>query len=470
VEVKHESPAGRSTIVAITSLGAFLAFLDVSIVNIAFPSLRASFPGASLETLSWVLNAYNVVFAALLVPAGRYADSIGRRRAFALGVAIFTVASFVAAVAPTVGVLIASRVLQAVGAAIIVPASLALMLTVFGIEQRATAVALWGAAAAVAAATGPTLGGALVTAFDWRAVFLVNLPVAALTLSLVPRLPAKRAADRVRLPDMLGIVLLSAGMALLALGVVEGQDWGWGSAKVVGSFSCAAVLLAAFVARSARHPNPAVDLRLLREPSCAIANVGTMLFAMAFYGMLLTNVLFLTGIWGYSAVEAGLALTPAPLLTTVTARPAGRLADRFGQKMLIVPGVMLYVVGAWYFLTRLGTAPDYAGDFLPGACLLGVGVGLAFPSLSSAAVASLDGVWFATGSAINAAARQFGAVIGIAVVVGILSSHARGALDGYQDAWRAITLVCATVVPVALLWPRPRTEPAPTSPKTVEPS
>lgn len=463
-EEDRHSTAGRKAVIAITSLGAFMSFLDVTIVNVSFPSMRASFPGTSLEALSWALNAYNVVFAALLVPAGRYADSIGRRRAFTIGVGIFAVASAMAAAAPSAGVLIVARVIQAVGAAIIVPTSFALLLAVFGIRQRASAVALWGAAASVAAATGPTLGGALVSAFDWRAVFIVNIPLAALTLWLVARVPADSRDDRARLPDVVGIVLLAGGMALLALGLVEGHDWGWGSAAIIGSLAGGLVLLMAFAARTARHPNPAVDLRLLRDPSCAVANLGTMLFATAFYGMLLVNVLFLTGTWGYSAVGAGLALTPAPILTTLIARPAGKLADRFGQKVLIVPGLVLYVLGAWSFAVRMGSSPDYVADFLPGACLIGIGVGLAFPSLSSAAVASLDYVWFATGSAINSAARQIGAVIGIAIGVAILSAHPGGALAGYKDAWRAITGVCAAGIPLALLWPRPRTDLAPAAP------
>lgn len=453
--------AARKTVVAVSGLGAFLAFLDVTIVNVAFPDIRASFPGTSLEALSWVLNAYNVIFAALLVPAGRYADSFGRERAFAWGVGIFAAASLLAALAPSAGILIASRVIQAVGAAIIVPTSLALLLAVFGVRERATAVALWGAAGAVAAATGPSLGGALVSAFDWRAIFLVNLPLGALTLWLLGRLAVERAADRVRLPDPLGIVLLTGGMALLALGVVQGHAWGWGNASIVGSLSGAVLLLVAFGWRSMGHARPAVDLHLLRDPACSVANVGTMLFGIAFYGMLLTNILFLTQTWGYSAVTAGLALTPAPVLAAISAGPAGRIADRAGQKVVIVPGVALYVAGAVYLLANAGTTPNYVGDFLPTACLIGVGIGLAFPALSSAAVASLDAVWFGTGSAINAAARQVGAVIGIAVVVSLLSASAGDPLEGYQDSWRAIAIACAAVGPVALLWPRPRADVAP---------
>src|SRR6185436_1506427 len=251
-------------VLAVTSVAVFMSFLDVTIVNIAFPDIRASFPDTSLAGLSWILNAYNIVFAALLVPAGRLSDRLGRRRMFFVGVSTFLAASAVCGLAPSVEVLVAARVVQAAGAAILVPTSLALLLPEFPLEQRATATALWGATGGIAAATGPALGGVLVEATSWRWVFFVNLAI-----GLPALIPARRLLRESRDPnpgpltDILGIVLLVAGVGLLSLGIVKGHDWGWGSAAVVGSLVASALALAAFVARSARHPAPVIELGLL---------------------------------------------------------------------------------------------------------------------------------------------------------------------------------------------------------------
>jgi MFS family permease len=304
----------RWKVLLVTSVAVFMGFLDVTIVNIAFPDIEASFSDTSLAGLSWILNAYNIVFAALLVPAGRLSDRLGRRRMFFVGIWTFLAASTVCGLAPSVEVLVAARVVQAAGAAILVPTSLALLLPEFPLEQRATATALWGATGGIAAATGPALGGVLVEATSWRWVFFVNLAI-----GLPALIPARRLLRESRDPnpgpltDILGIVLLVAGVGLLSLGIVKGQDWGWGSAAVVGSLAAAALALAAFVARSARHPAPVIELGLLRVRSFAVANAGVFLFALGFYAVLLANILFLTGVWGWSVLRAGIAVTPGPL-------------------------------------------------------------------------------------------------------------------------------------------------------------
>lgn len=433
-----------------SALGAFVAFLDVTIVNVAFPSIRESFPDTSLPTLSWVLNGYNVAFAALLVPAGRYADSIGHRRALVAGLVLFAVASVAAGAAPAAWVLIVARVVQAVAAAVIVPASLALLLGAVPRERRAAGVGLWGAAAAVASATGPSLGGALTTAVDWRLVFFVNVPICAAALMLARGVPERRV-QRVAVPDVAGAVLLAAALGLLALGIVQGESWGWSSARVVGSFAAALVLVAAFLVRSRRRPTPAIELALLSHPYVRAANVGTLVFAAAFYGMLLNNVLYLTQVWGYSTLEAGLALTPAPLLAAAVAAPAGRIADRHGHRLVIAPGALIYAAGAAYLIVAMGTSPNYVADFLPAAVLIGIGVGLSFPALSSASVAPLDDSRFATGSGVNAAARQLGAVVGIAVVVAVLSAATpTDPQAAFRDAWLFIALCGGAAAPLAL--------------------
>ncbi len=430
--------ARRWQILLVTAVAVFMSFLDVTIVNIAFPDIERSFPDASLGGLSWILNAYNVVFAALLVPAGRIADRVGRRRMFLGGVLVFLAASLVCAAAPSVEVLVAARVVQAAGGAALVPASLALLLPEFPLEQRATATALWGATGAVAAATGPSLGGVLVDATSWRWVFLVNLAIGLPALVPARRLLREtREADPGPLPDVVGSGLLIAGVGLLSLAIVEGESWGWGGGRVVGALAGGVILLAAFVARSARHPAPVVELGLFRVRSFAAANAGVFAFALGFYALLLGNVLFLTQVWGWSVLEAGVALTPGPLMAAVTAPLGGAVADRFGQRVVAAPGGLLFAAGCLLFTVTVDATPDYVTEFLPWMALTGSGVGLSFAAWGSAAVAELTPSRFATGSAISATSRQIGALLGIAVLVAVVGTPAPGAaLGAFHDAWR----------------------------------
>jgi EmrB/QacA subfamily drug resistance transporter len=409
--------------VLIACAGAFVAFLDTTIVNIAFPDISASFAGSGRDALSWVLDGYFVVIAALLVPAGGLADRFGHKRIFLLGVAGFTAASLLCAAAPSLPLLICFRVVQGIGAAMIAPSSLAIVLDSFPVERRAAGVGLWGAAAAAAAATGPTLGGALVEAASWRLVFLVNLPLgAAILLAGRRRLPKPKVVDS-RLPDLPGAAMLALGLAAITLGIVEGNDWGWTSTATLGAFAIAALLLGGVVLRSRTHPGPIVEPALFAHRSFRIGNLGTLLFAAAFFSLILGNVLFLTGVWGYTILQAGAATLPGPATSTVVAGPAGRLADRFGHRAVIVPGTIVFAAGVW-ILRSAGAEPDSLGLWLPGAILTGIGIGLAFPTLGSAAVRDVPIDRFATASAVNAAFRQVGAVLGTAILVAIVGEPA----------------------------------------------
>jgi len=410
---------GHRSAVAIACAGAFLAFLDATIVNIAFPDISASFAGSGRAELSWVLDGYFVVIAALLVPAGGLADRFGHKRIFLLGIAGFTLASLLCAIAPSLELLIAFRVLQGIGAALIAPTSLALVLDAFPAERRAAGVGLWGAAAAAAAAVGPTLGGALVELSDWRLVFLVNLPIGATILFFGGRRLRERAKLDTHLPDLPGALMLASGLALVTLAIVEGNDWGWTATATLGCFAVAVALLGGVVWRSTRHPRPIVDPALFAHRSFRIGNFGTLLFAAAFFSLILGNVVFLTSIWGYTVLQAGAATLPGPALSTVFAGPAGRLADRFGHRAVIVPGTLIFAAGTMV-LRSAGAEPDWLGLWLPGACLTGIGIGLAFPTLGSAAVRDVPADSFATASAVNAAFRQVGAVLGTAILVAIV--------------------------------------------------
>jgi EmrB/QacA subfamily drug resistance transporter len=444
--------ARRWKVLLVTAVAVFMGFLDVTIVNIAFPDLRASFPNDSLAGLSWVLNAYNIVFAALLVPAGRLADIVGRRRMFFVGLVTFLAASAVCGAAPSIEVLVAARVVQAAGAAILVPTSLGLLLPEFPIEQRATATALWGATGAVAAATGPSLGGVLVNATDWRLVFFVNIPI-----GLAALIPARRLLREVRqeggaLPDAIGTLLLTAGVAAVSLGIVKGPDWGWAEPTTIGSLAAGAALLIAVVERSKHHPAPVIERALFRTRSFSVAVTGTFLFSLAFYALLLANILFLTEVWHYSVLKAGFAVTPGPLTAALSAAFAGRLADRYGQRVVAVPGPLLFAAGCLLFATGLGNDPNYLADYLPATILTGLGVGASFAGFSSAAVAELAPSRFATGSAIASCFRQIGAVLGISVLIAVLGSSSVPDVDTFTNAYllMAAASIAAGVTGLAL--------------------
>jgi len=441
-------------VLLVCSVAMFMAFLDVTIVNIAFPDLRADFGDASLADTSWVLNAYNVVFAALLVPAGRLADRYGRRRVFLSGLVGFLVASAVCAVAPSVGFLVAARVFQAAAGALLVPSSLALVLPEFPAEQRGLATALWGATGGVAAATGPSLGGLLVDAAGWRWVFLVNVLIALPALPFAVRLLREsRPARDEPIPDPLGVGLLAAGIGAVSLGIVKSEDWGFAAAPTLACFAVAAGLLAVLVHRTLHHDAPVVDPALLRVRTFAVSLVGLGLFSVGFYALLLGNVLFLTQVWGWSVLQAGLALTPGPVMATLMSPVGGRLSDRFGPRVVALPGGLLFTAGCVGLLATADSRVDYVAHFLPWAVLTGTGVGLSFAAWGAASVADLPAARYATGSALLTCSRQIGAVLGVALLVAVLGrTDAPSSVAGFRDAWAldAVVALVAAVGAVAL--------------------
>lgn len=438
-------------VLAVTAAAVFLSFLDATIVNIAFPSIRRSFPSASLGDASWVLSAYSVVFAALLIPAGLAGDLIGRRRLFLGGLVVFLAGSALCAIAPSIGALIAVRVVQAAGAAALVPSSLGLLLVEFAPEKRAGATALWGATGAVAAAAGPTLGGLLVEQLDWRWVFVVNLPIGAIAFVAARRvLVERRDPARAVRPDLLGLVALIGGLGLLTLGVTEGppKAWGWGDLRTLAALSAGAVALGAFVLRSAGRPNAVVDLTLFRLRSFALATAGTFAFALAFFALLLANVTFLTTVWRYDILTAGLAISPSPICAAISSVVAGRLYERVGPRAVAGPGVLAFAAGCALFAARVGTQPDYVHDWLPASIIAGLGIGLTFAAFGAAAVAELPPQRFATGGAVTQTARQIGAALGIAGFVAIFGTPTPDqALDAFHRSWWA--MVAAAIVAAA---------------------
>ena len=428
-------PASRVLLVA--SFGAFLAFLDATIVNVAFPSIRESFPAADIGALSWVLNAYNIAFAALLILFGRLTDLVGRRRSFVLGVGVFTVASVLCGIAPSVELLIGARVLQAVGAAMLVPASLALVIAAFPSDRRAHAVGIWGASAAVAAGLGPPIGGVLVELWGWRAAFLVNLPFGLVAVwAARHELVESRAPGRRTMPDLLGALFLVLALAALNLGIVRSEDWGWTGPATLACLGAAAVLTALFVISSRRHRAPMLDPLLLRLPSFNVGSVATVVAGLGFYAYLLTNVLWLQYVWGYSVIQTGLALVPASLIAAVVAARLGPLADRHGYRPFIVPGAIIWAAAFLWYHQAVGVEPAFWAQWLPGQILSGLGVGATLPLLGSAALGAVPGGRYATASAVVSAARQVGGVLGIAIIVVLIGELAPATLvESLRDSW-----------------------------------
>jgi len=453
----------RNLVFAVTALGAFMASLDLSIVNVAFPALEHSFPHDSRASLAWVITGYSIVFASLLVTAGRSADRLGRRRLFFFGLGIFTVGSALCGVAPSVDLLVAGRFIQGSGAAAMLPASLGLLLGAFPNERRSQVVALWGGIGALAVATGPSLGGLLVSGPGWRWVFFVNLPIGA-TAYLVGRrvLNETPKVDAGARPDYAGVALISSTLAALVLGITEGPTWGWSSARVAACFVGALVVGAAFLRRSARHAEPVLDLTLFQSRSFSVANAATVLYAMGFFAMLLGNVLFLTSVWHYSILRAGLAITPGPLVVALVSGPAGRMAQRIGFRTVLLVGFGFFAGGLTWYATAIGLHPSYVTRWLPATLITGLGIGLTFPVLSAAAVSSLHIERFGVGSAVNQTARQIGGAFGVALLVVILGNPASPAvaLVHFRHLWAFAASMAVLSGLVTALLKRGRQQPA----------
>jgi EmrB/QacA subfamily drug resistance transporter len=438
----QRAPVKPGAVLVIVCTGVVLVTLDLFIVNLAFPAIEQSFGGTSLAGLSWVLNAYAIVFAALLIPAGRFADRTSRKGGFLLGVAIFTVASALCAAANGVELLVAARVLQAVGAALLMPSSLGLLLAAYPPERRAGAVRMWAATSGVAAALGPVLGGLLVSV-DWRWIFLVNLPVgiAALIagrrfLPAVPRVPEPR-------PDLLGAFVLMVGAAALTLGLVKATDWGWAGGRTLASLAAAVVLLGFFVLRSARHESPIVELDLFRVRAFGLSTLAMFLFSAAFAGNLLSVLVWAQTAWGWSALRTGIAFLPGPLMVPLFAIGAGKVARRIGPGVLATLGCLSFAAGTLLYATRIGLEPSYLTSMLPGALLIGTGVGLTLPTLTATAASSLPPQRFATGSAVITMARQVGYTVGVAVLIAVLARPLTPSerLAAYRHGWETVAAI-----------------------------
>ena len=379
----------RRRTLTIASLATLATFLDTTILFVAFPDIGATFTDTSPATLSWVLNAYTIVFAAFLIPAGKIADRVGHRRSFLAGSALFTVASMVCGLAPTAELLIAGRIVQAVGGATLIPASLALVMRAYPRHELPRAVAIWGAAGAVAGALGPTLGAAVVEGLGWRWAFFINLPVGAYTIIAGRRTLAESSDPDTAVPAVLGVVLVASAAGAISYAVVETETNGWWSRATVGWFAFGALLVAVFVAHQRRTIAPVLDLDLFRIRNVAWSDLAGLVFGVAFSAMFLASILFLTSVWGWTVLEAGFGVAPGPALVAILAPRLGSLAGRIGQRPILVAGALAYAAGGLWRVVALGPDVDYVVDYFPSMLLTGFGVACIWPQLSSAVAQAL---------------------------------------------------------------------------------
>jgi EmrB/QacA subfamily drug resistance transporter len=441
-----------AVILAVLSTASFLAQLDVWITNVGLPAIGGGVHAGSLSDLSWVLNGYAIVYAAFLVPAGRLADRFGRKGGFLLGLGIFGVASLGAALSGDIWVLVGFRALQAVGAAVLTPSALGLVLTTAPADKVAQYVKIWFTSGALSATAGPVLGGLLVE-LSWRWLFLVNIPFVLAALAMGVRLlPNSKHEQDARFPDVIGGLVLIIGVGALALGLVEGPTWGWSSARFLVAEVIAVVAVSFFLIRSTRHPVPVIELGLFRDRVFATANLGAMIAFASFSIVLLSAILWMQGHWHYSAIRTGLGSAPGPVMFAVFAGVAESLQNRrIKASVISAVGFAIAAVGTTMLALLMTNEPSYLTGMLPCWIVLGIGFGLAVPTTITAATVELPAEQAATGSAIVSMALQIGAVVGISVLVAILGVASSGAgLDVFRHGW-IVAAVLALVAAVASL-------------------
>jgi EmrB/QacA subfamily drug resistance transporter len=412
-------------LVVLTS-GFFMILLDTTIVNVAIPAMSAGL-NTTLDQILWVLNAYILVYAVLLITAGRLGDLYGQRNLFAIGLVIFTVASALCGLSQNAGELIAARVLQGIGGAILTPQTLSIITTLFPPERRGAAFGVWGGVAGLATIAGPTVGGAIVTYISWQWIFFVNVPIgiAALiaTFAIIPDIrPGRRHGW-----DIMGVVLATAGLFAVVFGLIEGQRFNWGE---IGSYGITipeviiggVVLLAVFIVWERFQAEPLMPLSLFRDRNFAVANWIAAAISFGMLSLFLPIVIYLQSVRGFSALTAGLTFAPMSLTSMVVAPFAGRFADKVGGKYILLAGISLFTIG--FGLVTLVAGPDSTWlTFLVPAIIAGAGMGMTFAPMTTVAMRNISPQMSGAASGILNTTRQLGAAIGSAVVGALLQNQ-----------------------------------------------
>jgi EmrB/QacA subfamily drug resistance transporter len=427
-------------ILAAVSLGMFMALLDVTIVNIAIPAIMEDLD-ATITKVSWVLNAYNLAMAALFLSMGRIADKFGQKLVFVSGVAVFTLFSLLCGLSPTIDWLIAFRVGQGVGGAMMMPISLSILMGAFPKRQHGTAVGIWGALGTAAAALGPSIGGLLVTYASWHWIFFINVPIgiAALVFALVV-VPERRRADAKAGVDIGGILISTGGLFCLVLALTQGNDWGWTSWRILLLFAVALICYPVFYVWETRVvSSPMFDFRLLRIRSFTAANTAIMAMGAAMGGAFLLLVIFMVNVMGYSELRAALAMTFMPFTALFVAPLTGRQVDRIGPRIPAAVGLALFGTGM-LLLTQLD-AYSSIGDVAWRLGIMGFGMGLSMPAIAAAAMGSLPPQFGGVGAGAFSTLRQIGLVLGVAISVSIFTHTV--AIEVQTAATKAVTYVAA---------------------------
>lgn len=430
------------TLAAVTA-SLFVVMVDTTVVNVALPAIQQDLRLDIVE-LEWTVNAFLLVYAALLLTGGKLADFLGRRRLFLFGLAIFTVSSVACGLAETGGILIGSRAVQGLGAALMLPATQGLIAANFARHERGMAYGIWAGVSMLGLSLGPLIGGLLIDGLDWRWIFYVNLPfgvVAFAFAAVVLRESKDTTADQHL--DVAG--LLVSGLALFALvfGLVEGNNYGWTSITIVVVFAIAALAFAAFIALELRQRSPMLDLSLFRNGTFAGANVTALLIMLALLGVLFFVSIYLQAVLGYSATKAGATFLPMTLIMMAVAPAAGKVSDTIGPRWPIAGGMTLLGVSL-LLLSRLDLESGF-WDLVPGLVLAGIGLGLAMPPGTTTAIGSLPVEKAGVGSGVVNTFRQTGGALGVAIMGAILVSNlgdltpgdpgfARAFIPGFQDA------------------------------------
>ena len=405
----------------------FMIMLDNTVVNVALPSIQNDL-GASISGLEWTVNGYTLSFAVLLATGGRLGDIFGRRRMFLTGVIIFALSSATAGLAPDETSLVVSRIVQGVGAALMMPGTLSIITDAFPAHERGKAMGTWAGVSALALAIGPVLGGFLTENVSWRAIFYINIPVAvgavAATLFAVRE---SRDTSVGRDVDYPGVGVLTVGLTALVLALVEGNSWGWGSAQVLGLIALAVLALPAFVFVENRVKAPMVQFDLLADRNFLGAIVVAMIISFAMLGVFFFLALYMQDILGYSPLEAGVRFLPSTLMIVLVAPIAGRLADRFGPRWLIGGGLLL-VAASLFSFSGIAVDSSYL-DLLPGFMLLGIGIAMTMSPMTSAAMNAVPVQKAGIASGVLSMFRMVGGSLGIAVTGAIFQGLVSSRLD-----------------------------------------
>ncbi len=407
----------------------FMIMLDNTVVNVALPSIQDDL-GASLSGLEWTVNAYTLTFAVLLVTGGRLGDIFGRRRMFLFGVVVFAVSSAAIGLAPSQGMLVAFRAVQGIGAAFMMPATLSIITVTFPPEERGKAIGTWAGVSALALAIGPVVGGALTEYVSWRAIFFLNLPVAAGAVA-VTLFAAHESRDETseHTIDWAGIVALSVSLTALVLALVEGNGWGWGSGRIVALGAITVAGLVAFVALEPRVREPMVDFELFRSKTFLGANAVGFIVSFAMLAMFFFLALYMQNMLGYSAVEAGVRFLPSTLMIVAIAPIAGRLADRIGPRPLIATGLSLTAL-SMFLQTRIDVGTGY-GTLLPAFMIMGVGMALVMSPMSTAAMNAVAPSKAGVGSGVLSMSRMVGGTFGVAAIGALFQHLSRSYLEDH---------------------------------------